>query len=44
VASEGETILFGKSLTKGDLLRRVGRLEQVAGIAPLVLDDGPGRG
>ena len=34
----------GNSLTRRDLLRRVGRLEQVAGIEPFVFDDGPARG
>jgi hypothetical protein len=34
--------LFGRSLT--ELGRRVGRLEQVAGIEPLVLDEGRARG
>src|SRR5918999_4363424 len=36
--------LFGRSLTERELRRRVGRLEQVAGIEPLVLDDGRARG
>lgn len=34
----------GDPLTKRELLRRVGRLEQVAGIEPFVFDDGPARG
>ncbi len=36
--------LFGKYLTRDELRRRIGRLEQVAGVEPLVLDDGPARG
>ena len=36
--------LFGRGLSARELLRRVGRLEQVAGVEPLVLDDGPARG
>jgi len=31
-------------LTRKELLRRIGRLEQVAGIEPFVFDDGPARG
>jgi hypothetical protein len=31
-------------LTRRELLRRIGRLEQVAGIEPFVFDDGPARG
>src|ERR671917_672285 len=34
----------GDALTRGELLRRIGRLEQVAGIEPFVFDDGPSRG
>jgi Domain of unknown function (DUF4432) len=34
----------GESLTRRELLRRVGRLEQVAGIEPFVFDDGPASG
>jgi hypothetical protein len=36
--------LFGKFMSGRELLGRVGRLEQVAGIEPLVLDDGVARG
>jgi uncharacterized protein DUF4432 len=36
--------LFGNRLAQGDLRRRVGRLDQVAGIEPFVFDDGPARG
>ncbi len=36
--------LYGRFLTGPELRRRVGRLEQVAGVEPLVLDDGPARG
>lgn len=36
--------LFGIPLTQRELLRRVGRLDQVAGIEPFVFDDGPARG
>ena len=36
--------LFGRSLTRSELRRRIGRLDQVAGVEPLVLDDGPARG
>jgi uncharacterized protein DUF4432 len=42
--AEGEVTLYGRTLTAGDLLRRVGRLEQVAGIDPFVFDDGHERG
>lgn len=38
------TNLFGNSLTQRELRRRVGRLDQVAGIEPFVFDDGPARG
>ena len=31
----------GDPLTRRELLRRIGRLEQVAGIEPFVFDDGP---
>jgi galactose mutarotase-like enzyme len=41
---EGGVELFGRSLTARELRRRVGRLDQVAGVEPLVLDDGPARG
>ena len=41
---EGNVELFGRSLTDRELRRRVGRLDQAAGIEPLVLDDGPARG
>ena len=34
----------GGPLTRRELLRRIGRLEQVAGIEPFVFDDGPARG
>jgi hypothetical protein len=34
----------GDPLTRGELLRRIGRLEQFAGIEPFVFDDGPSRG
>ena len=34
----------GNLLTRRELLRRIGRLEQVAGIEPFVFDDGPSRG
>ena len=34
----------GDPLTRRELLRRVGRLEQVAGIEPFAFDDGPSRG
>src|SRR5918999_6338288 len=44
VMREGGVELFGRSLTGWELLRRVGRLDQVAGIEPLVLDDGSARG
>jgi hypothetical protein len=44
VIGEGGVELFGRSLTGRELLRRVGRLDQVAGIEPLVLDDGTARG
>lgn len=35
--------LFGQSFTRTELLRRIGRLEQVAGIMPGSYDDGPER-
>ena len=44
MTGDGETNLFGKPLTKRELRRRTGRFEQVAGITPLVFDDGPSRG
>jgi hypothetical protein len=44
MAREGEADLFGRSLTRRELRRRAGRPEQVAGITPLVFDDGPARG
>jgi hypothetical protein len=34
----------GNPMTRRELLRRIGRLEQVAGIEPFVFDDGPARG
>ena len=34
----------GNPLTRRELLRRIGRLEQIAGIEPFVFDDGPARG
>jgi hypothetical protein len=34
----------GNPLRRRELLRRIGRLVQVAGIEPFVLDDGPARG
>ena len=34
----------GVPLTRGELLRRIGRLEQVAGIEPFVFDEGQARG
>jgi hypothetical protein len=34
----------GDPLTRRELPRRIGRLEQVAGIEPFVFDDGPARG
>ena len=36
--------LFGSQLSRGELLRRVGRLEQAAGIRLVSLGDGQGRG
>jgi hypothetical protein len=36
--------LFGASYRRADLLRRVGRLEQVAGVRLVTLGDGQGRG
>jgi Domain of unknown function (DUF4432) len=44
VTREGGAELFGRSRTDRELPRRVGRLDQVADIEPLVLDDGPARG
>ena len=44
VAPAGGVNLFGRFMTGRELLRRVGSLDQVAGINPLVLDDGPARG
>jgi len=44
VTREGEANLFDKPLTRRELRRWVGRVEQVAGITPLVFDDGPARG
>jgi hypothetical protein len=38
---EGNVELFGRSLANRELRRRVGRLDQVADIEPLVLYDGP---
>ena len=37
---ENEANLFGRPLTRRGLRRQVGRVEQVAGITPLVFDDG----
>jgi len=34
----------GNPMTRKELLRRIGRLEQVAGIEPFEFDDGPARG
>ena len=34
----------GNPLARRELLRRIGRLEQVAGIEPFAFDDGPSRG
>ncbi|HUA31747.1 MAG TPA: aldose 1-epimerase family protein [Streptosporangiaceae bacterium] len=36
--------LFGAAYTRADLLRRVGRLEQVAGVRLVTIGDGQGRG
>lgn len=36
--------LFGRRWTRGELARRVGRLEQVAGVRLVTLEDGGGRG
>jgi Domain of unknown function (DUF4432) len=36
--------LFGRGYAKSELLRRVGRLEQVAGVRLVTLDDGQARG
>src|SRR5215831_6609702 len=36
--------LFGASYRRADLLRRIGRLEQVAGVRLVTLGDGQGRG
>ena len=36
--------LWNRSYDKGNLLRRVGRLEQVAGVRLVTLDDGAERG
>ncbi len=36
--------LFGKDYTRPELLRRVGRLDQVAGVRLVSLEDGAGRG
>jgi hypothetical protein len=36
--------LFGRAYSRTELLRRVGRLEQVAGVRLVTLDDGLGRG
>ena len=36
--------LWGRSYSKTELLRRMGRLEQVAGVRKVTLDDGQGRG
>jgi hypothetical protein len=44
VTRESKANLFGRPLTRRELRRRVGRVDQVAGITPLVFDDGPARG
>lgn len=36
--------LYGSDLTVRELLRRVGRLDQVAAVEPFVFDEGPARG
>jgi len=36
--------LFGRAYSRTELMRRVGRLEQVAGVRLVTLDDGLGRG
>lgn len=38
------TTLFGRQLERGQLMRHVGRLEQVAGVRLVSLEDGIGRG
>ena len=38
------TTLFNREWSKGELLRRVGHMEQLAGIRPMELADGKGRG
>lgn len=35
---------MGQKWAKGELQKRVGRMEQIAGIVPSLSDDGPGRG
>lgn len=37
-------VLYGKEMTKAEVLRRVGNLTQVAGIRPVVLEDGKANG
>jgi Domain of unknown function (DUF4432) len=44
VKVEAGVNLFGRFITARELRRRIGRLDQVADIEPLVLDDGPARG
>ena len=36
--------LFGRAYSRTELLRRIGRLDQVAGVRLVILDDGLGRG
>ncbi len=36
--------LFGRRMSRDEVLQRVGRIEQVAGARPFVFDDGPARG
>jgi len=36
--------LFGKTYTRGELLRRVGNLDQIGGVRRVVLDDGNSKG
>jgi len=38
------TRLYGRDYTRSELLRRVGRLDQVAGVRLVTLGDGLGRG
>lgn len=37
-------VLFGKSITRADLERRVGAMSQIAFVRPITLDDGRSRG